>query len=613
MFGMDPNELLDNALACHRTGQWSEAEALYRQLLSQLPNHVVIRTKLGIVLQQQNRLEEAAAEYQAVLKTAPDNTTVLCNLGLTLRGLGRLDAALEHLSRAVQIDPANADSHNNLGTVLQDLGRYPDALQSYQNAVASNGEHTTFQSNLGLVLMKLDRLDEAEEVFRAVLRLDPDHLVARESLATVLRQLHRPDESITVYQSIAERFPDRLDVKARLAHLYEMTQQRIEAREIAEQVVLADPRHVLGNVVLARLERQSRQFDDAEARLQAVVNSSNDSENSAHLADAWFELGQTLDRMGRYDDAFGAFRSGNRCAQPSAGQIAIRPEVVQSMVRRLREWVTTERVAGWPADPPDDGQPAHCLFVGFPRSGTTLAEQMLSCHPALVTSDELPLLQPLMANLPERFGHRVTYPECIEELEEEAILELREHYWTNVRKYLGETNRDQVVIDKLPLNLIQLALVRRLFPEARILVALRDPRDVCLSCFTHFFEANQAMAYFNDLESTAEFYQSVMDLWLHYRTTLELNYLEYRYEDLIEDPESTLRRILQFLGVTWDERVLSYFERNPGKYISTPSYHDVTQPIYRRSKGRFHNYRAQLSPILPILRPYIDTYGYQDD
>ena len=168
-------------------------------------------------------------------------------------------------------------------------------------------------------------------------------------------------------------------------------------------------------------------------------------------------------------------------------------------------------------------------------------------------------------------------------------------------------------MDKLPLNIVDLGLANALFPQARVLVALRDPRDVCLSCFMQYFLLNDAMVNFLDLGQTARTYRAVMALWLHYRECLTLPYLEYRYEDLIEDFDGVVRQVLDFIGAGWHDDVALYREKALGEAINTPSYRNVTDALYRRSVGRWRAYREQLAPVLDELKPFAARFGYPED
>jgi hypothetical protein len=235
-------------------------------------------------------------------------------------------------------------------------------------------------------------------------------------------------------------------------------------------------------------------------------------------------------------------------------------------------------------------------------------DQILDSHPDLHTMEERPVLDIVKQRVRELPGG---YPDALAGMGADEIDALRKLYFEQVAEQMGGRPRGTVV-DKLPLHTIDVGLIYRLFPEAKLLLALRHPCDVVLSSFMQPFEPNPAMVQFGNLADSAQFYRAVMGLWQKYAAVLPVRYLESRYEDLIADFESQTRRILDFLELPWNDAVLGYKERAKSRRIATPSYHQVVQPIYARSVSRWLNYREQMSDVLPVLQPLIEAFGYAD-
>jgi hypothetical protein len=167
-----------------------------------------------------------------------------------------------------------------------------------------------------------------------------------------------------------------------------------------------------------------------------------------------------------------------------------------------------------------------------------------------------------------------------------------------------------VIVDKLPLNTMYLPLIHRLFPDARILFSVRDPRDVCLSCYFQSFSLVGAMPYFLDLQQTAEYYDAIMALAESARERLPLREHTVRYEHLVTDLEGTLRPVLDHLDVPWHDAILSYREAAGGRDVNTPSYQQVSEPLYQRSIGRWKHYDQQMSTVEPLLLPWVEHFGF---
>lgn len=318
-------------------------------------------------------------------------------------------------------------------------------------------------------------------------------------------------------------------------------------------------------------------------------------------------LGFVLDKAKEYDRAYEAFRESNTVTKDCHPQY--RGGFWYDRIYRNLSMATAENQQDWRQDARDDGVPAPVFLVGFPRSGTTLTERILSSHPDVTPSGEKPLVSRMIGRLNTLCGEGLGYPYNLNELTADQLAALRDGYWKLASDWCGARPESGLFLDKLPLNIIELCFIKRVFPEARIILLIRDPRDVCLSCFMQLFQPNDAMANFNDLESAARFYAAVMKLFARYEATLELNLVRIRYEDLVADMQGTVSGLLSFLGLDWDDRVLRYYQNRTYRVL-TPSDSDTRKPIFSRAVGRWRNYRKYLQPILPHLYPHLQRYGY---
>jgi len=246
------------------------------------------------------------------------------------------------------------------------------------------------------------------------------------------------------------------------------------------------------------------------------------------------------------------------------------------------------------------------FLVGFPRSGTTLLDQFLDAHGDIQVIEELPVLLPLRNEVQADGG----YPEGLADLSVEKINELRALYLSQLEE-AGFDPQATTVINKLPLNLIHVGLLARIFPEARLILALRHPVDAVLSCFMQDFQLNASMAYFLTLKDSAALYEAVMSLWGQYRDMLSLNVAEVRYEDLIADPKAALADTLSLLELSWEEGQGDHVAHAHARgSIRTPSYGQVTQPLYDRAADRWRRYETHLEGVLPRLVPFVRDFGY---
>jgi hypothetical protein len=248
------------------------------------------------------------------------------------------------------------------------------------------------------------------------------------------------------------------------------------------------------------------------------------------------------------------------------------------------------------------------FIVGFPRSGTTLLELVLDAHPHLKSIDEQPFLQNALDDI---LAEHIRYPAELAALTPRQLDGIRQSYWARVdqRAKLDSCRR---VIDKNPLNILRLPVIARLFPNAKILLAIRHPCDVILSSFMQHFRAPDFALLCRDIPTLAHAYRKTFDFWQSQQAALQADVFELRYETFVDDFEACTRRIFDFLEVAWDDEVLSPAKRAEEKrFISTPSYSQVVQPINAGSVGRWQRYAEHFAASLPLLTPYLDRWNYR--
>ena len=492
---------------------------------------------------------------------------------------------------------------------MQVQKRFPAAAKAYQQAIKLDPTALDSRFNLGVCLQQQGKFDAAVEAYRKLLASRPDHLKACINMAAALGAAGHLDEAIEAFQQAFSLRPHDPEIGYRLALALEQTHRLQQARTVLVNILEHSPNHAAASLLLARLERRAGELDASRHRLQAINMTGMAADMTSRIHT---ETGRVLEQLGEFGDAFDSYARAQASIHDTQGAMSLRASGWLEHVASLRQGITANRVATWSNSPPpsiaNDGPPP-VFLIGHPRSGTTLVEQVLGAHQRFATNDERPVLR----NLADRF--RQTHGEhnwitALDTLSEDELQSLR----TTYRQAGAQQARDPAegvrLIDKNPLNLVEMAFARRIFPDALIIMLLRDPRDVCLSCYTQLFRLNSAMAWFTSLTDTARHYAAVMDLWQHYQAVLGLNILEFRYEDFVKNLEGHSRDMFAFLDEDWDANVLHYHEQSRQHYISTPSYEGVTSAPYSSSIGRWRNFSSQLQPVIPVLQPYVNLFGY---
>jgi tetratricopeptide (TPR) repeat protein len=451
----------------------------------------------------------------------------------------------------------------------------------------------------------------AERYFEKALRF-----ASRKSelLATIANrcQYFRNPELYERYLRLALAQPDATPQTCiKLAELYERLRRIPEAGELVERALKLDSICPEALLVRARLERLAGRLETAEQFARALLTRPI-ADPTTH-AQAWYELATVLDREEKFDDAMTAFLEAKALLRPQVGELPTQLQAFFNAVKHVESGLTAGLLKRWT----DQGaalQPARrvALLCGHARSGTTLLEQVLDSHPDIVSAEETPIFQEdALAPLERQFTPGTNGVAGLDSASLPALQASRAAYFRFIELSNGSPVAGRCLLDKNPMLTPFIPAFIRLLPEAKLLVAMRDPRDVVLSCFMQPHPLNVGTAAFLDLAGAVGYYANIMGFWRTLAPMMPAPYLEVRYEDLVADLESVSRKTLDFLGVPWDDRVLAFQETARKKRVISPSYADVTQPVYQRARGRWRNYQKYLEPHLAAMEPLVKAFGYQ--
>lgn len=494
-------------------------------------------------------------------------------------------------------------------------GRVREGEQLARQAIAAAPAHAQALLTLGLIERETGRMDEALAHLAQAAKAAPTDAEVLFTLANT--QHHQPRlhaEARAGYLRVLELAPESVAAHAALAKLYEEANELVAARASADRALALNPDEPAALLIVALIDRREGNLEPARASLERLVNG-GEAAPAMRLAPitrstVWMRYGDVLDRLGDPGGAFEAFTRAQQERWSCADAQKVNPQQPLTLIECSRAVMTPQRLGEWAAFEPGDALADPAFIVGFPRSGTTLTEQILAAHGGIVTLDENTpigdLLGPVAALSPAG-----PYPNGLRHLTDDKVRELRAAYRAGAERRLGQPLGGRLLVDKLPLTILHLAAVCRLFPRARIVVALRDPRDICVSCLMQVMTPNNAMWHLRTIPTAARFYAQVMGFWAEVRPRMQTPWLEWKYEDLVADPVGRARVLLEFLGVPWDPGVLEFHERSMGKAISTPSYEAVARPINDSAVGRWERYADRFEGTLGVLGPLLDEFGYR--
>jgi tetratricopeptide (TPR) repeat protein len=503
--------------------------------------------------------------------------------------------------------------YNLIAHDLEERGRYADALSLLARAHRLAPKDVIILNAIGLCLMLQNRVAEAINFYDAALTIDPELPQSHYNKADALATLGDFDLARQYYEYAVHVYPHYVGAITGLASLALRRGEIEAAKALSERALALDPTFDLAVLTFAETEIVRGQSASAEARLAPLLAGAKLKLDVRAKADSL--LGDAFDAQGRFDEAFAAYTTASEELQRlNAAEYGGEgtPGVLE-----MAGWLLTRFEAADPDDwktapeapAPAPGDPAsHVFFVGFPRSGTTLLEQILASHPDIVTLDEREVLMDSTKSL---FVSDQSL-DRLSRLDAGEATELREAYWGRTREYCPDL-AGKVFIDKLPLNSVRLPMIAKLFPTAKVLFALRDPRDVVLSCFRRRFGMNAAMYQLLTLEGAAAYYDAVMRLVDQYTAKLPLSLQYVRYENLIDDLRREAEGVCDFIGVPWDDSMLDFAKTARSREIRTPSARQVRRGLYSEGIGQWRAYAAHLAPVMPLLTPWIDKFGYPVD
>jgi tetratricopeptide (TPR) repeat protein len=602
----DPDLLLGLARQDLASDQPAAAEAKCLQVLGAHHHHPGALQVLGQVLHLQGRHEDAVRVFNALTLMEPAVAGHWQNLGSAIRPTKRYAQAIAAYERALQLAPPSAALLYSLGVLQMDRCDYRAAYLALRDAVSLAPADAT--TRWAFAQCCYDRLepDEALAALEDWHKFEGLNVEISARIALLLMMLGATQQALPAIERLLANPPQRGRAALVLASILERLHRLDEARAMMQRLELTDPRlDDPERLMLAGiLADRAGQNEEAYRHLSLALQNHKEFVHRHHVL---FPFAEVCDALGRYEEAYTAAEEAHR-SQLAFLEIVMGKSFAKEsqLLTRSSNGCDPDDVAAWgETGPAMEDSPI--FIVGFPRSGTTLLEQVLDAHPLLKSMDERPFLQKA---LDEVMGHGIRYPAELSRLTTQALGDIRAHYWDLAREASGLLP-GQRLVDKCPVYMTYLPLIRRLFPNACIILAIRHPCDVLLSFFLQDFRAPELALLCHDLTTLAKAYSRTFGFWYSQWPLLRPNSYELRYERLTADFATEVRKLSAFLQLPWHEAMLAPGEHARAKgFISTPSYSQVVEPVNNRSVGRWKHYERHFSEALPIVMPWLERWGY---
>ncbi len=477
------------------------------------------------------------------------------------------------------------------------------ALPRYEKLTSQNPGVAVVWYECGNAAAKSRKTDQAGRAWNKAAELDPQNPELLGMIGHQYQALRQSEKACDFFARAAAADPRAINPRISLAVLSEKMNRLDLAHAAVEECLAIDPRDDQARFFAALLDRREGRLEAAERELRDLIASEPRHPYVRYACR--YELAQVLDRTDRFDEAMRWLTEAKEIVRglTDTGMLLRAYDQGAESARQFTATLPKDILRTWAKFFPErkrEAIPALAFLGGHPRSGTTLLEQILDAHPAVSALDEpaafLEFLQPEFHK-----SNRLT---------SQRTNELRRLYIQELRQELGPGAAGKLLLDKNPSPTARLPLWLRVFPELRVLIALRDPRDVMISCYFQNIPLNTTNVNFLSFERLAKHYADLMDIWLMVREWEGFAWIETRYEDTVADMEKEGRRVTEFLGLTWHADQTRFYERSARKQLYSPTYQDVTRPVYQRSVARWHAYEKHLAPILPLLERHCRALGY---
>jgi tetratricopeptide (TPR) repeat protein len=491
-------------------------------------------------------------------------------------------------------------------------GNHRSALVNYKKLTTEFPTVAELWFELGNAAMGELDFNLANRAYKRTVELAPNNAALLGMVGRQRQGLRQLDEARSCFEHAVAADPDSVDARINLAVWFEKERRLDEAWENVEACAAKHPHDDQVRYFRALLLHRKKRNAEAETALRDLIKDGPQypyvKYASRHL------LGVVLDEVGQYAEAMRYLCEAKALVRQLTDITLLERGYDRGDAKRreLLAHLTPETVRRWRQEMPASELRYQIAFLGgHPRSGTTLMEQILDAHPDVLAFDE-----------PEAFGQEVTrnifLPQAsgnaqlhaLDAISPTRVRELRQRYVKSLLREVASTPEARVLLDKNPSPTMQLPIWLKMFSDLKVIIALRDPRDVVISCFFLNIMLNETNANFLSLERTTKHYADLMDVWLRMKQIGEFDWIESRYEDVIENLEMEGRKVTGFLGLSWHPDQSRYQETARRKFLFAPTYHDVTQPVYRRAMGRWEHYAEALEPVLGRLAPYCREFGY---
>ena len=508
------------------------------------------------------------------------------------------------LEKAISIQPEMFEANHNLAILNLQLGNLDSSILYFEKSKKIKPKFPQIYFNLGLAYDRKKNIDLAIINFKKVNKLDPNNPVVLHNIGHLYTKKFETIKAEEYLIKSLDLDPNRIITYDELFSLYDRSNQIEKFSNLLDKAkkILSEKDLVsYYEAVFTYNQKNFKQTIQILENIDLKENYVSQNINKHSL------LAKSYDQTCNFEKAYNHFKINNQLMNESYGKGVNEKSFIELVTQRIN-FFKNFNINRWKQHQLKDEFFQPIFLIGFPRSGTTLLDTILRTNKSIEIIEEKPVLRNFLRNLDIKIKNNFNH---LDNLDKKFIQNMQNFYFEEREQYL-ENKKTKIVIDKMPLNIIYIAEILRFFPNAKFIFALRNPYDSILSCFMQQFELNPAMKNFTSLESSVILYDLVMKLWTIYRDVFSINCHFIKYEDLVTDFEKTTKEIFKFLKIDWSDNTKNFYMTAKKRLnISTPSYNQITSPLYSRSIGRWKNYEKEFKGLKNILDPWLDEFNYK--
>ena len=601
-------KLFLQAVDFEKRGDLLRAKSIYQKIIkinSKFPNAYY---NLANILKGLGEYEDAISNYKKVIAIDPQNISAINNLGVLYREIKEYKMAIFYFENAIKINDQYFGAYINLGNILKDLGEFEKAINCYEKVIKIDPKNISATNNLGVLYREIKEYQKAIIYFNQTIKINPNVVVSYLNLGYAFLGLEDLDNAELSFRKAIQLKPKNVDSHYSLMELLEKS-NNVTKLNLA---IIAAKKLIGNNPVIAIFQTFLLLRKDLFLKAKSLLESidiENHEEISLNQKIKYYELlAKIYDKINETKKSFKYFTKVNKYDSNKNTNKKFDKEKILKEVDNNIKYFVPKNISNWKKInlPIDIGEFSPIFLVGFPRSGTTLIDSILRGHPLIEVLEEKPMVEKMNFYFYNSLKGKQT---DLRNISKAHVKQLKKTYFDVANKYLFVDKKS--IIDKLPLNIKDVGFIHRIFPASKFIFVLRHPCDSVLSCFMNRFAMNNAMINFYTLSDTTNFYNKIMLLWKQYTTVLPIRYHTIKYEDIVENIETSIRPLIKFINLEWDKSVLNYqITAKKRTIINTPSYNQVIKTVYKESNGRWKRYKKEMKSVYPILEKWIKEFKY---